>query len=491
MKKQFQIAGLLISCLALVYCIKAAKNGPDKARAVKPNVIFILTDQWRGEAVGYAGNKDVKTPNIDRLAGQSVVFKNAVSTMSVCTPYRGSLLTGQYPLKHGLFYNDKPLTNEALTMAEIYKEQGYRTGYIGKWHVNGHKNGEAAFAARDRPVPRDRRQGFDYWKVREVSHDYNDSFYFDENDQKHTWPGYDAFPQADSAIGFIKNSKDPFLLVLSVGPPHNPYNTAPEKYKKMYDPAKLKVRPNVPREMQDSARKVLAQYYAHCTALDDMVGSIMKTLEDQGIADNTIVVFTSDHGDMLLTRGVFRKQRPWDESILVPMLIRYPAKLGKKSIAINKPIGTPDILPTLLGLSGIKIPDSIDGTDVSQGMLQPNQYPIDAALIMLVVPFHEYNFTNGGREYRGIRTERYTYARKLNGPWLLYDNKTDPYQQENLVDKPAYKDLQASLEATLSKKLKENNDQFLPADAYMKLWNYTYDNKDSLRPQSYYAEMGK
>lgn len=259
----------------------------------------------------------------------------------------------------------------------------------------------------------------------------------------------------------------------------------------MYDPAKLAVRPNVPQELQDSARKTLANYYAHCTALDDAMGKLMKTLDEQGIAENTIVVFTSDHGDMLLTRGVFRKQRPWDESILVPMLIRYPEKLGKKSITINKPIGTPDILPTLLGLSHIKIPASVEGKDVSPGMLQPSRYPIDAALMMLPVPFHEYNFGNGGREYRGIRTERYTYARRLNGPWLLYDNKKDPYQQDNLINKPAHQALQRSLEAALSEKLKENNDRFLPADAYMKLWNYTYDHKDSLRPPSYYAELGK
>ncbi len=465
---------------------------PEKQQAAKPNVIIVLADQWRAEATGYAGNKDVKTPNIDKLAGESVNFKTAVSTMPVCTPYRASLLTGQYPLTHGLFYNDKPLAGKALTMAEIFKENGYRTGYIGKWHVNGHKNGEGPFSARDKPVPRERRQGFDYWKGREVTHDYNSSFYFDEHDRKIFWEGYDAFPQTDSAIGFIKRQeKKPFLLVLSWGPPHNPYETAPEKYRKMYDPASLKVRPNVPTEMQDSARKVLAQYYAHCTALDEAMGKLMATLQAQGIEQNTIVVFTSDHGDMLLTRGVFRKQRPWDESALVPLLIRYPEKLGRKGRVITKPIGTPDILPTLLGMSGITIPESIQGKDVSAGIVNPGSYPIDATLIMLPVPFHEYNFSNGGREYRGVRTEKFTYVRRLNGPWLLYDNETDPYQQNNLIGQPAYKKIQAELEAKLTQKLKETNDDFQPADVYMKRWNYTYDHKDSLRPATYYAELKK
>jgi arylsulfatase A-like enzyme len=485
MKKLLLIEALLSLGIALINAIQP----PKLKKATKPNVIFILADQWRAEATGYAGNPDVITPNIDRLAKQSAVFRTAVSTMPVCTPYRASLLTGQYPLKHGLFYNDKPLSSEAVTMAKIFKENGYRTGYIGKWHVNGHKNGEGAFSAREKPVPLARRQGFDYWKVREVSHNYNNSYYFDENDQKHTWPGYDAFPQTDSAIGFIKKSEDPFLLVLSWGPPHNPYETAPVAYRKKYNAATLKVRPNVPETMQDSARKILAQYYAHCTALDDAMGKLMKTLEERGITENTIVVFTSDHGDMLLTRGVFRKQRPWDESILVPMLIRYPDKLGKKSIEITKPIGTPDILPTLLGLADIKIPKSIDGTDVSPGILRPEKYPVNEALIMLPVPFHEFNFSNGGREYRGIRTERYTYARKLNGPWLLYDNQLDPYQENNLINQPKYSKLQKKLEAALARKLKETQDSFLPADSYMKKWNYQYDDKDSLRPPSYYTEL--
>ncbi len=487
MKRSIPVLVLIVVSLATMHFVQPARLKP-----VKPNVIFILADQWRAEATGYAGNPDVKTPNIDKLASGSAIFRTAVSTMPVCTPYRGSLLTGQYPLRHGLFYNDKPLPNEALTMAEIFRDNGYRTGYIGKWHVNGHRNGAEPFSARDKPVTRDRRQGFDYWKTREVSHDYNSSFYFDEDDKKQVWDGYDAFPQTDSAIGFIKKQdKKPFLLVLSWGPPHNPYNTAPEKYQKMYDPAKLKVRPNVPAELQDSARRTLANYYAHCTALDDAMGKLLAAVSAAGISENTIIVFTSDHGDMLLTRGVFRKQRPWDESILVPMLIKYPEKLGKKAIIVNKPIGTPDILPTLLGLSGIKIPESVEGKDVTQGILKPEKYPIDAALIMLPVPFHEYNFSNGGREYRGVRTERYTYARRLNGPWLLYDNQTDPYQENNLVNKPEYKELQAGLENTLADKLKERGDRFRPADEYMELWNYNYDHKDSLRPASYYQEINR
>lgn len=482
----------ILTILVLLSCTgcssSGSSGGQEKETTDKPNVIFILADQWRAQAVGYAGNEDVKTPQLDALAGESVVFNTAVAVMPVCSPFRASLLTGQYPLTHGVFYNDKPLRNEALTMAEIYKQAGYQTGYIGKWHLNGHAVDEDPFTARDQPVPKERRQGFDYWKGREVTHDYNNSFYFDENNERHEWQGYDAFAQTDSAISYIRRMKEnPFLLFLSWGPPHNPYATAPQPYQDMYDAAQLQLRANVPEAMQDSARQILAGYYAHCTALDKAMGDLLQAIEEEGIADHTIILFTSDHGDMLLSRGDLRKQRPWDESIRVPMLLRYPAQLQHKQI--DKPINTPDILPTLLGLSNIAIPASVEGRDFSKAISGEETYDKEAALVMLPVPFHEWKFENGGREYRAVRTERYTYARDLKGPWLLYDNKQDPYQQDNLVGKAPSADLQDELEAMLQQKLRATQDDFLPADAYMKKWNYRYDFEDSLRPASYYSDL--
>ena len=449
----------------------------------RPNIVIVLADQWNAQSLGYAGNADVKTPNLDKLAQRSVVFTTAVSVMPVCSPARASLLTGQYPLTHGVFYNDRPLRNEALTLAEIYKDAGYATGYIGKWHINGQASYEKQFAARKRAVPRDRRQGFDYWKAREVTHDYNSSFYFDENDVRHEWPGYDAFPQTDSAISFIdRNKNNPFLLVLSWGPPHDPYQTAPEAYRKMYDPASLQLRPNVPDSLQAKARKDLAGYYAHCTALDKSAGDLLNALKKAGIEENTILLFTSDHGDMLYSQGKVRKQKPWDESVLVPLLVHYPAGLGNANRELALPFSNVDILPTLLGISNMEIPASVEGTNYA-AILAGRQKPTgnEAALIQVPVPFHENNFLNGGKEYRGIRTKQYTYVRDLKGPWLLYDNAKDPYQLKNLIDSPAYAQVQAKLEKVLRGKLADANDQFLTADEYMRQWKYRYDGKDSLR----------
>jgi len=190
----------------------------------KPNVVFVFADQWRAQDLGYAGNQQVKTPVIDQLARDAVVFNNAISNIPVCTPARASLMTGQYPLTHGLFYNDKPLATDANCIAEVYKANGYQTGYIGKWHINGHDHGTPVWEGRKKPVPKHRRQGFDFWKVHECTHDYNNSFYFDEENNKHKWEGYDAIAQTKEAINYIHNHKeDPFVLFLSWGPPHAPY----------------------------------------------------------------------------------------------------------------------------------------------------------------------------------------------------------------------------------------------------------------------------
>ena len=472
---------LFLTGMALTSC--GSSGTPDESettRVNQPNIVFVLADQWRAQATGYAGNPDVKTPRLDALANESAVFNTAVAVLPVCSPFRASLLTGQYPTTHGLFYNDKPLPSEALTMAEVYKEAGYQTGYIGKWHVNGHAVEEDPFSARDQPIPQDRRQGFDYWKVREVTHDYNNSFYFDENNERHTWPGYDAFSQTDSAISYVQRNKDnPFLLVLSWGSPHAPYHTAPQQYQQLYDPAAMQVNPNVPEALQDSARHMLAGYYAHCTALDDAMGKLLDAIDQEGIANNTIVVFTSDHGDMLLSRGMMKKQRPWDESLRIPMLVRYPAKVAPQQI--NRPINTPDILPTLLGLSDITVPSSVEGSDLSKALAGEEAYSQEAALVQGVVPFHQWNFQRGGKEYRAVRTERHTYARDLDGPWLLYDDRQDPYQLDNLVGQEDYLALQNELDDQLQQKLDAIGDEFLPADAYMKKWGYRYDFEDSVR----------
>lgn len=456
----------------LAFITTAALAGAaTKQSAAHPNVIVVMADQWRASAFGYAGDPNVQTPNLDRLERASVRFVNAVSGMPVCCPARASFLTGQRALTHGVFMNDVPLSTNAVTIAKTLRSAGYDTAVIGKWHVDAH--------GRSSYIPPERHQGFDYWKVLECTHDYNGSFYYASNSPvKLKWEGYDALAQTRDAESYLRDhakSDQPFFLFLAWGPPHDPYQTAPEKYRARYAPEKFKLPPNVPTNLIAETRKMMAGYYAHCSALDDCIGELRATLEKAGLAKNTLLVFTADHGDLLGSHGGRNKQQPYEESIRIPLLLHWPAGLGNRSHRLDALFNSEDMMPTLLGLCGVAIPKSVEGLDYS-AHLRGGKNPSDGGtLISCAAPFGQWTRQQGGKEYRGIRTLRYTYVRDLNGPWLLFDDKKDPYQLTNLVNQSKFAKLQAQLDATLKQKLAAAHDEFLPGDAYIKKWGYTVD----------------
>lgn len=464
-----------VGILTFSLTISGCKSSREEA-AKKPNIVFIFADQWRAQSTGFAGNSDVITPNLNKLSEESVNFTNAVSNMPVSSPYRANLLTGQYPLTHGIFLNDAKFNPEANTMGKIFKSAGYNTAYIGKWHLDGH--GRSAY------IPPERRHGFDYWKVLECTHTYNNSLYYANQDTVHSvWPSYDAYYQSIDAINFIKthaNDKEPFLMVLSWGPPHAPYHTAPEKFNEEYSNRDVELRSNVPNEFYEIAQKEIKGYYAHINALDEYLGEILNTIKIEGIENNTIFVFTSDHGDMLYSHGQVKKQQPYDESILVPFLLRFPALRERSRSVIDIPINTQDILPTLLGLADIDIPETIEGKNFTGIIKGKEKLNDNAALIACITPFGQWPESMGGKEYRGIRTKRYTYVKTLEGPWLLFDNKTDPFQLRNLVSEPKYERLLSGLDKELMQKLEKTNDQFLCGNEYVKMWNYKVDETGTI-----------
>lgn len=433
----------------------------------QPNVVLVFGDQWRAQACGYAGDDNVQTPHIDELARQSLNFTNAVSGCPVCSPARGCLLTGQLPLEHGVFVNDVCLGDEATSIAQAFAAGGYDTAYIGKWHVDGH--------GRSNYIPPERRQGFEYWKVLECTHDYNNSFYYaGDSDEKLQWEGYDAIAQTRDAQDYLRNhdGENPFLLVLSWGPPHNPYQTAPEAYTARYKSEEIELRPNVPEADAETAREWLAGYYSHCTALDDCVGDLLQTLEETALDEDTIFLFFSDHGDMVGSHGMDNKQKPWDESIRVPFLLRYPARFGRQGRELAAFIDIPDIMPTMLSLCGLEIPETVRGKDFS-GFMQGGEDPTGGmALLQCPHPFGQWWPGAGGRSYRGLRTQQYTYVRALEGPWLLYDNTVDPYQMRNVLGESQYEDARLALDAELQRRLVMLDDEFLPGPVYLERWGY-------------------
>lgn len=336
-------------------------------KELPPNVVLIFGDEWRAQATGYNGDVNCETPVLDRLAAQSIHVSHAVSGSPVCCPYRASLMTGQYPLTHGVYINDVELNPDCHSIARAFGGAGYETAYIGKWHLYGSPDGK--YGRRASVVPREYQLGFDYWKGFECTHDYNDSWYFfNEDPTPRKWQGYDAIAQSEDAAQYIRDhaqSEKPFLLMLSWGPPHFPLHTAPAPCRQRYENRPIHLRPNVPADRRTKAENELRGYYAHIAALDDCLAQVLDAVRDAGLADHTIFVFTSDHGDMRESQGLETKLFPWNESVRVPFLLRWPALHGHVGRELPLPLNAPDIMPTLLGLCGLPIPGTVEGRDWS------------------------------------------------------------------------------------------------------------------------------
>lgn len=421
-----------------------------------PNLLFVFGDQWRAQAFGYAGDPNARTPRIDAFARESVNLPQAVSGCPVCTPYRASLLTGRTPLSAGMIVNDQCLhAVPGGSLADHFNAGGYDTAWIGKWHIHG--------CGRKKPVPPAHRLGFRFWRGYECTHGYNDSYYYDDQDNLHKWEGYDAEAQTACAVDYLAghDRRRPFALFLSWGPPHDPYQTAPEQYRALFKPEAIQLRPNVPAELAGQARENLAGYYAHGAALDACFGRLLDALKQNGLDRDTIVVFTSDHGDLVGSQGFWNKQWPFEESIRVPFLLRWPAALGKEGRSVDLLLDAPDLMPSLLGLCGLPVPPGRDGRDFSEVLLgRKAPDPDTSAVLSCYSPFHQMTRARGGREYRGLRTLTHTYVAHPDGPWFLFDNAADPFQQRNLAQDPAFAPLCKELDRRLRKRLEELRDPF-------------------------------
>ncbi|MGZ0657249.1 sulfatase family protein [Coraliomargarita sp. W4R72] len=404
----------------------------------QPNILFVFSDQHRWCDLGCYGNAHVHSPNFDRFASEGLCCDNAISNTPVCVPARGGLLTGRYPLRHGAITNDLAINPKCPSVATALKAGGYHTGYFGKWHLNG--------TPRDEPVAPDRRLGFQEWNVHNCSHDYQNSFYYDTANQVHEINGYDATTYTSLAVDFIQrqaNNESPWALWLSWGPPHDPYFAVPQKYLDQYAGQRIPLRPNVPEHIVDridldrywdreTVEQNLHGYYAHITALDCEFGRLLAALKASGQLDNTIIVYTSDHGDQLGSQGWTNKQLPYEESIHVPLLVKGPGVGSGHSDAL---IGLNDLPVSILALAGIEMPDA-DGKDLSQIFKDPAAPGLDACYLSDLVPCHQSTW-RGTNAWRGVRTQQYTYACHDDGrPWLLFDNEVDPRQQNNLVNAP-------------------------------------------------------
>ncbi len=406
----------------------------------------------RGQAMGCMGDGNVRTPNLDRLAAESVHFRNTLANTPVCCPARAILMTGQYCHRNGMVANDLRMRESHSSLAKVLRAAGYRTGFIGKWHLDGGPR-LPGFVP-----PGERRQGFEFWAANQCSHRHFDNVYFRDSEQAIPLGKFEAEGWTDLGLEFLEGSRRderPFFLCIFYGPPHDPYG-APDEYMRQYDPQKLKLRPNWRAGERVPGRQEIAAYYAAVTAIDRQVGRFTAAIDNAAWRDDTVLLFASDHGDMLGSQGERLKRKPWEESILVPGILRFPrlVKRGRVEDALFTHV---DFMPTLLGLCGVNPPAGLQGLDFTPriaGRRQPNP---ESAFFQIFGPFAGDGTADG---WRGVRTHRYLYARYQSKPWLLYDLKQDPYQQDNLAGQPAAARLQERMESMLEGWMKTTGDSW-------------------------------
>ncbi len=340
----------------------------------------MIPDQLRAEALGCMGDAQVRTPHLDGLARQGILLRNTLANTPVCCPARANLLTGKYAHKNGMIANDLHLRESETTLAEILAAQGYHTGFIGKWHLDGGPR-LPGFVP-----PGPRRQGFRFWAANECSHTHFQPVFFHDTPEPITEKRFEAEVWTDQAIDFLRNvGDDPFFLIVSMGPPHDPYG-APERYMKHHSASTVAPRPNWVEGTPGAGRAELAAYAAAIEAVDEQVGRLLKTLDDLGRAERTIVLVTSDHGDMLGSHGQRLKRKPWEESIRVPGILRFPAQVAAHRVS-EALFTHVDMAPTLLGLCGLAVPADMQGVDLSPLLRGESTKGPESAYFQIFVPF--------------------------------------------------------------------------------------------------------
>src|SRR5699024_5413257 len=427
----------------------------------QPNIIYLFADQWRRHAVGHRGEDLVYTPHIDIFAKESMEFTQAVSTSPLCSPHRASLLTGKYPMSTGVFTNCKvganvQLQSDERCISDVLKSNGYETGYIGKWHLdlpeknmtNNPASGADGWDAYTPPGPK--RHGFDYWYCYEAWNEHLSPHYWQDSPEKIQVDQWSVEHETDKTITFIKDQEDhqPFALFVSWNPPHSPFDDVPDKYKDLYKDTEMTFRENVTSdsfmvhtgETIDGGKETLLEnqknYFAAISGIDENFGRILHTLKEQGLDDNTIVVLTADHGELMGSHGLMAKHVWYEESIGVPFYIRWPQQITpKKSRSV---IGSVDIMPTLLDLLNIAIPETVEGTSLLSTIMEDTEVSHKAFLCAypgrkeILELFREEKLNNLAYGWRAIRTTNYLYViHRGYTPGeqtirLLYDFDEDP-----------------------------------------------------------------
>ncbi len=421
----------------------------------RPNLVIIYPDQMRADAMSCAGAARLKTPHIDRLAIEGARFENAFVSFPLCSPFRASLFTGKYAHAHGVCANHFPIPLGQDFLPQILRDAGYRTGYIGKWHLDG--GAKPGFVP-----PGERRLGFEHFVGFNRGHFYFDSIYFRDTDQPYHCDRYEPDFQTDHLIEFMESCVQddpsrPFFAMVCFGPPHGPIQS-PLSFRDLYRPEETAPRANTPEELLPRAREFLAGYYGMMADVDYNVGRILNWLDRRGLADDTIVVLLSDHGDMAGEHGRWGKKCAYDASMRVPLLIRYPGRIKPMRAITHLVDASVDVMPTLLELCGLSPPDAVQGFSFLS-LLDGDPTPTRTKAYFEICKQSE-----GPERFptpqRGVRTLDWLYVRTPDEPLLLFDLRNDPLEQNNLVNAPRYADVQDHLDRRLAAHMLDTDDDW-------------------------------
>lgn len=423
----------------------------------RPNLLYVFADELRAQALGYMGLEPVKTPRLDAFAQESVNLTQAISNYPVCVPYRTILMSGRYPFGNGVyvncFWDGRQMPESLVWWPEVLKRNGYATAYLGKWHISVPDRRYQGKKVAGTWLSPKRRHGFDLFYCHDGNHHLRNRYVHGDwpCDRSETVEQWTPEHETDVALRWLENKdgvqrdpSKPFALVVSWNPPHSPYHLHPERYMEPYGALDVEMlctkAPDVPSKgtrWGEYYRKQILHYYAAITGIDEQFGRLLDGLKRLGLERDTIVVFTSDHGNCLGRHGEISKNNHYEESLRIPLLFRWPGKIPARKDPLLFSVA--DMYPTLLGLVGLaqEAPKGLDGADLS-GILRGEPGPRPA-----FQPYYGIERSvraTGKPDYdrRGIRTERHTLVLRYDNDgtlaetWL-YDHVADPFEQHNLA----------------------------------------------------------
>jgi uncharacterized sulfatase len=427
----------------------------------RPNILFFFTDQQRWDTCGCYGQRLATTPTLDRLAAEGVRFANTFSCQPVCGPARACLQTGRYATEVGCHTNHRLLPPDEPTIAKLLRATGYEAGYIGKWHLASTGPHGGADDFRTRAVPPERRGGYeDYWlaadALEHTSHGWEGGYLFDQHMNRVDFPGYRVDSQTDFALDYLRSRdrRKPWFLFLSYLEPHHQndrnHYEGPEGSRERFAGY------DVPGDLVDTDgdwRENYPDYLGACWSLDRNLGRIVSELERLRMRDDTLIIFTSDHGSHFRTRNGEYKRSCHEGSIRVPLVINGPGFRG--GAVIEEVVSLIDLPPTVVAAAGARVPAAMRGRAV-QPLVDGGapDWPHEV--------FVQISESQCGRAIRTTRwkysvvaphTSGYEPAGRLYMEEFLYDLDTDPHERCNLVTDPTLSTIRAALRERLIERM--------------------------------------